>query len=213
MYLPEHSQDGHKWRLVAGLLAQDGYASVAISVLSALACSGDAIASQLLAGLLAQDGQLAQLRQRMRHGDVPATRQLAALASENGWEDELRELSSIDVYACCALARRLAARGHVEEALELVRPWADSQDLPAQVFLAALLARHGRTVELRERSARGDWECTMRLVEQLSVQGHPDQAAAHLRCAVAMRAAAVAANERCDGRLDPDHEGGSDDDR
>ncbi|HEY1489188.1 MAG TPA: hypothetical protein VGF84_23985 [Micromonosporaceae bacterium] len=188
--------DRRKWRLIAGLLFRDGCFGASVSVLTGLADAGDEIAGQLLAGLLAQADRLPHLRRRARGGDVAAIRHLAALAAEYGWEDELRGLAALDVYAACALASLWCQRGRLEDALPLLRSRSDAGDFPAQVRLASLLAEQNRTLELRQRAFAGDWPCALQLVEKLYQAGQPAQAIAVLRCAAGDARSTIAAPQR-----------------
>jgi hypothetical protein len=180
---PSGSSPARAWRLVAALLLLDGHLGEAESVLAALADSGDSLASHMLAGALARTGRLSSLRRRVRAGDSAAIRHLAAIAAERGWICELRALAATETHARRLLASALAARGEIDDALVLLRSLADAGDPVARTQLAPLLARHGRIDELRMRSAGGDWDCTLRLVDVLCASGRAAEAGAVLRAA------------------------------
>jgi hypothetical protein len=97
---------------------------------------------------LARAGRVDELRDRADAGDTHAARYLAVWLARNGHADELRErMAAGDLSARWGYSNYLVVRHRMAEAIEVLRPVADSGVPDARRRLARLLAGEGRYAE------------------------------------------------------------------
>jgi predicted negative regulator of RcsB-dependent stress response len=178
-----------------------------VDQLKARADVGDSFAAWELAHLLAKQGDLDQLRARAYFGDPDATRELGGDGdlNEDARVEILRARANASPSAAQVLAQLLAERGDLDEAAQILRPWADrglqvaalrlahllaergdldqlraradAGDLPAAVWLAGVLAEYGDLDQLRAQADVGDLPATRQLARLLAERGNLDEAA------------------------------------
>ncbi|MFI6182758.1 NACHT domain-containing protein [Nonomuraea sp. NPDC051191] len=174
LYACARQGDAGALALVADRLVEEGRLEEAVVMLGAWAdhgASGTAASAGLkLARLLAEHGRVEQLRARADAGDAHAWSILAYLLERQGRIEEavtvLRPHAARG--AAPQLARLLARQDGAQEAIDLLHAHPD-QDPHWAGTLAELLARQGRTEELRDRTA-GD-----RLARLLAEQGRVEE--------------------------------------
>jgi thioredoxin-like negative regulator of GroEL len=180
--------DGIAAHRLADLLARQGRIDEAIEVLRALVDTGDVAAARKIQRLAEQrpvEGQievlqaLADARALATAGDEFA-RRLADLLAEQGRVEELRaRVDHGDEPAAYALIHVLAARGRIEEAIEVSRARADAGNEFAARKLADLLAEQGRVEEAievsRARADAGNELVARKLADLLAEQGRVEE--------------------------------------
>ncbi|MGN9913577.1 tetratricopeptide repeat protein [Phytohabitans sp. LJ34] len=145
--------------------------------------SGIRTAAPELGRLLARAGQLddaiSVLLDGVKTGAWTAEQRLAEILAEHGRIEQLRDRANAgDEHAADQLVHLLIARGHTDEATEVLRHHANAYHGRAKQLVRLLVAQ-GRTNEaievLEDRIADGDWYDAERLVELLVNQGHIDE--------------------------------------
>jgi predicted negative regulator of RcsB-dependent stress response len=175
-------------RRLADLLGGQGR----VDDLRARADAGDEYAARRLADLLAGQGHVDEAIAIIRHfadaGNRFASGWLADLLAEHGRIDELRiGATAGDDLAAMRLIDLLVGQGHVDEAIAIIRPFADAGGWFAAGKLADLLAGQGHIDEAitilraRVRADAGDWFAAGKLADLLAGQGHIDEAITMLR--------------------------------
>ncbi|MET8145660.1 NACHT domain-containing protein [Sphaerisporangium sp. NPDC005288] len=159
-------------RQLAELLAGEGRAEEAITILRVRADQGHRHTARQLAELLVREGRaeeaIAFLRVRADQGDDAAARQLVELLAREGRAEELRARADQgDRYAARQLVELFAREGRVKE----LRARADQGDRYAARQLVELFAREGRVKELRARADQGDGHAARQLVELFAREG------------------------------------------
>ncbi|MEV4399943.1 hypothetical protein AB0J97_48505, partial [Nonomuraea sp. NPDC049607] len=180
LYACARQGDAGALALVADRLVEEGRLEEAVVMLGAWAdhgASGTAASAGLkLARLLAEHGRVEQLRARADAGDAHAWSILAYLLERQGRIEEavtvLRPHAARG--AAPQLARLLARQDGAQEAIDLLHAHPD-QDPHWAGTLAELLARQGRTEELRDRADRGDRAAGDRLARLLAEQGRVEE--------------------------------------
>jgi hypothetical protein len=100
----------------------------------------------------------------------------AYVLAEHDQVDELRERAAAgDDHARRQLASRLSERSRTEEAIEVIRPLADSGDEVAELWLVRWLADDDRLDELRERAAGGSYCAPHELAKVLAAHDMYDE--------------------------------------
>ena len=160
---------------LAELLADRGDLDEAVQILRPLADTGNEYAASKLDDLLAERRDLDGLRARADVGDKYAALALADLLAARGDVDGLRARAAVgDEAAVAGLAGLLADRGDLDEAVQMLRPLADTEDGTAALRLADLLAERGDLDELRARVDADDWAAPVRLTDLLAQRGDID---------------------------------------
>ncbi|MQA97205.1 MAG: hypothetical protein GEV11_22135 [Streptosporangiales bacterium] len=127
---------------------------------------------------LVRAGRVDELRGLADAGDGHAARQLAVWLARSGHIDELRErVGAGDRFARWAYSDLLVRRRRFPEAIDTLRPLADSGIPGAQRRLARLLAGRGRFGEavVRLGQAPAHWRDTMRVESWLDACGLTDR--------------------------------------
>ncbi|MCP2323367.1 tetratricopeptide (TPR) repeat protein [Hamadaea flava] len=176
--------DENASRYLAELLGDQNH----VDELRDRAGAGDWYASNELARWVATHGDVEELRLRAEAGDVSARDQLDEVLALQGDVDQLRGRAHAgDPYACYLLVHHLAATGHEDEAISVLRAWSTVTPKLNSV-LAGLLARRGEIDEaialLRERAATGEPQANYVLPQMLADHGHLDESIAMLRARV-----------------------------
>jgi len=174
-------EDAARW--LAELLIRRGD----LDGLHARADAGDEAAARRLAELLTWRGDMDGLRARADAGDGYAARELAQLLFVRGDLDGVVQIlraraAAGDRYTAARvaelLAELLARRGHLGEAVQIMRPWVDAGDEDAARWLVTLLfvrgELEGAAQILRTRADAGDEDAGKRLAELLARRGDLD---------------------------------------
>ncbi len=183
------------------LLAEQGRTDEALDLLRPRADAGDREAAARLVDLLAKQGRTDELWQRADAGDGSAADRLADLLAKQGRTDELwqranagdqhawkwllvdeefekeieKETEKVRAAGAVPRAAQLDHQGRTDEAIDLLRHGVDAGVRYAADRLAALLAKQGRTEELRQRADAGDGPAADRLAALLGKQGRTDE--------------------------------------
>ncbi|MFJ9782628.1 tetratricopeptide repeat protein [Amycolatopsis sp. NPDC101161] len=186
--LRERADNGDRFAAsrLADLLVEQGQVEEAIKLLRERADNGDLRAIYRLADLLTEQGQVDDANQVLRpHVDdriwVAASTRARRLA-EQGKVAQLRVLAdSGDEDAASQLAVLLSEQGQVDDAIQILRRHVDrpveftnGNEIAAETW-AWLLARHGRTEQLRDRADNGDKHAASQLADLLAEQGHVEE--------------------------------------
>ena len=93
------------------------------------------------------------------------------------WDDEEWDDEEWGRHHAWRESDRLAQQGRIDQAIAVLRPHADAGDGQLATVLAALLVRHNRLDDLRQRAADGDRIAGMQLVQALVRQYRDPEAA------------------------------------
>lgn len=133
---------------------------------------GDTYSGMELGRLLIATGRIDELRARSDGGDQGAKLELVSLLTRQGNHSELRTRSlGGDPMAARALVAELLGSGRLEEALQVLRTFAEAGDRAAARYLEKLLAERRRLDDLRSGADEGDEDAAWRLAELLEKFG------------------------------------------
>ncbi|KOV87607.1 tetratricopeptide repeat protein [Nocardia sp. NRRL S-836] len=170
---------------LAESLVERGQVDEALQVLRSLAVSGNYEASTRLVRLLVEQGQVDEALQVLRplaeRGDENASFDLAMLLADYGMVETLRDRAgSGDRHAAIASASLLVERGQVDDALQVLYPFAERGDRYVSTSLARLLEDQGRIEEalqvLYPIAEHGDKDASIWLARLLVDLGRIDEA-------------------------------------
>lgn len=169
---------------LAEIFKENGDIDGAVEILRAHADVGEQSAAHALSDLLAERGDLETLRNRADAGEWQAASRLAPILAERGEVNELRARTDRgDVEAASKLAGLLAEHGDPDEAINVLRVFAD-KDSDAAVQLAGLLINRGRAneaIDALRKPAEADWYVACWLAHLHTEQGETQAALDVLR--------------------------------
>jgi hypothetical protein len=173
---------------LAKLLAEANRVSDALAILDDAMLKDDLEVRELWADIVAQtdfEGTLALLRAGTEQGNVDAARELARLLARDKRLDEALGVLRTVGRTECRQAELLRAGGRLDEAIEIVRPWARFRDCPESEVLADLLTETGTREELAARAEGGDGYAAVALARLWTSEDRAADATALLRATTA----------------------------
>jgi hypothetical protein len=176
--LRELAAQGHEeapWALLALLLSR-GRVDEAVKARHAYDVTDDSDAWYGLVKEVYDRGEEITLPKLSATGDDAGVLWLAQMLEDQLRDDKLRELADGGTpIALGCLANVLAAKGEIDEAIEVLDELCDIEGYDGPHQLAELLARHGREEELRQWVAEGPGPARVYLPSLLADQEREDE--------------------------------------